>query len=132
MILATKAWLFGKLIAYAPLTTLLGGAGHIFDIFPNSFQTLPVVFYDESTQNNNEFYDDQPLANDTHVDIHIATAFAVSDGNKVTDIAQVVDALMVSLLFTLSSTFPIDDPTLKTRHRILRYHRDSVMSTDLV
>ncbi len=73
MILAAAEWIYGELSSDTALSTALTGGAGVVLIFPNDFETLPVVTYAVSQHVSvMDFWDDAPKANDVIVtlDLH--------------------------------------------------------------
>lgn len=124
MILATDAWVYGKLNANSTLTNKL------CYFYPNTFNLLPVIAYSTSNANTTQmdFDDDASTATDIFATIDIYTDNATDP----TTLAQAVDSVMQGLLFTLESGEPVADPDAKTQHYHMRYSRLGVMPDDVI
>ena len=124
-----KAWVYGKLLANAPLATQMGGTtAGVMQEYPDVLNTLPVVVFSESNQVHGYFGDNLPWSYDISIDIHVFTRYDVSTSA----ISGAIDDLMTSLLFTLMMSQDMDDPNIKVRHKVLKYSRDSLTAADLV
>lgn len=129
MILQAEEWIAGELLSDVGVTAALDGGGGVVLIFPNTFELLPVLTYAVSQQTSlQDFWDDQPKANDITVTLDIYTK---NDGNT-TPIKEAVDAVMTRLLFTLEFCQPLGDESSKTQHVNMRYARMGVLQSDLV
>lgn len=128
MILEAAEWIYGEVSADAGvISALAGGAGMVL-IFPNNFETLPVLAYAVNQRTSTmDFWDNQPNANDVTVTFDVYTA---NDADT-TPIMQAVDAVMTRLLFTLEFSQPLGDESSKTQHVNMRYSRQGVLQEDV-
>jgi len=122
------SWLYDKFIAYTPLTTALGSANSIVRAYPNVVSTLPIVALIEANNPNSYFVENQPLADNESLDVHVFTSFNVPTSS----ISQYVDNLMKSLLFTRDMSQDMDDPSTKVRHKVMKYSRHNIVAQDLI
>lgn len=121
-------WIYSKLSGDAALTALLSSSGVVY-VYPNDFETLPVLAYYVTQQESLiNFWDNVPNGNDLYVILDI---YCRNDQNT-TSIAQAVDTIMTSLLFTLDLCEPLGDTEAKTQHLTLRYSRNGVLESDLI
>lgn len=128
MILQAAEWIYGQLSTDAGVTAALAGGAGVVLIFPNDFETLPVLTYAVSQSvSTQDFWDNSPKANDVTVVLDIYTA---NDGNT-TPIMEAVDAVMTGLLFTLEFCQPLGDEFSKTQHVNMRYARQGVLAEDV-
>ena len=129
MILAAAEWIYSKLSADSALTTALTGGGGVVLIYPNDFETLPVLTYAVSQQASMmDFWDNFPNANDLTV---VLDVYARNDQNT-TPIMSSVDSVMTGLFFTLEFCEPLGDAEAKTQHLSMRYARNGVLQSDLI
>lgn len=128
MLLDADAWVFGALNTDTALGTALTGGGGIVLIFPNDFETLPVLTYAVSQNvSTMDVWDDAPKANDVIVTLDVYTA----NSALTRPIEEAVDAVMVGLLFNLDFREPLGDESAKTQHVSLRYSRQGVLAEDV-
>jgi hypothetical protein len=128
MLLDASTWVYSALSTDAAvIAALTGGAGVVL-IFPNDFETLPVLTYSVSQSvSMMDVWDDQPNANDV-----VATLDIYTRNDALTrDIEVAVDAVMVGLLFNLDYREALGDPSMKTQHVSLRYSRQGVLAEDV-
>ena len=122
------SWIYKKFIAYAPLVTAVGTANNIVRAYPNDASILPIVALIEANNPNSYFVENQPIADNENLDVHIFTAFNVPTST----ISQYVDDLMKSLLFTRDMSQDMDDPSAKVRHKVMKYSRHNIVAQDLI
>lgn len=126
MLVNAPAWVYGALSSDTALTALLASGAGVVLIYPNDFETLPVVSYAVSqTVSMQDIWDNTPHANDVVATIDIY----VANSELTRPIEEAVDAVMVGLLFNLDFSEPIGDQSAKTQHVSMRYSRMGV--TDL-
>jgi len=122
------SWLYDKFITYSPLTTALGTADSIVRAYPNTVNTLPIVALIEANNPHSYFTENTPLAESENLDVHVFTAF----DQPTSSISQLIDTLMISLLFTRDMSQDMDDPSTKVRHKVMKYSRHNLVAQDLV
>jgi len=122
------SWLYDKFIAYSPLTSALGSADSIVRVYPNQVNILPIVAMIEANNPNSYFVENQPLADNENLDVHVFTAFDIDTST----IGIHVDNLMRSLLFTREMSQDMDDPSTKVRHKVMKYSRHNIVAADLI
>ncbi len=128
MILHAAEWIYGELSSDAGVIAALAGGAGVVLIFPNDFETLPVLTYAVTQRvSTQDFWDDAPKANDVTVVLDI---YAANDANT-TPIMEAVDAVMTRLRFTLDLSLPLGDPSSKTQHMNMRYSRQGVLQEDV-
>ena len=128
MLVNAPAWVYGALSSDVALTALLASGGGIVLIYPNDFETLPVVSYAVSqTVSTQDIWDDVPHANDVVATIDIY----VRNSELTRPIEVAIDAVMTGLFFTLDFSEPIGDSSLKTQHVSMRYSRLGVLEEDV-
>lgn len=128
MLVNADQWVYTALSGDATLTSLLSAGAGVVLIYPNDFETLPVVTY-AVTQSTSlmDFWDNQPNANDVTAVIDIY----VRNDALTRAIEVAVDAVMTGLFFTLEYREPIGDESSKTQHVTLRYSRLGVLQEDV-
>lgn len=92
----------------------------VFDAYPSTVETFPCVCFIDESQNDIEFADNQPLANNLTVQIHIFTK-ALSGYATTTEIAILVNTLMREKDFYCSANSELQDVDADVRHRVLTY-----------
>ena len=128
MILQAAEWIYGELSTDAGVIAALDGGAGVVLIFPNDFETLPVLTYAVSQSVSlQDFWDNTSMANDVSVVLDIYTA---NEGNT-TPIMEAVDAVMSRLLFTLEFSQPLGDESSRTQHLNMRYSRLGVLQEDV-
>lgn len=125
--LKVKAWVYGKLTGYAPLTTALGSPSKIVEGYPDVFTIMPLVCYQEISQDQNANYDNAGKSYESTVQVDVWTAL----NSSTTDIASIVADLLEGLLFNLDMAGDIPEPGAKLRHKVMRFRR-SLVADDLV
>jgi len=124
-----KTWVYGKLIANTALTTLLGGASKIVYMYPNDFNAMPVLCYQELNQNavDGGYKDNFAVSYDTDIQIDVWTANNISTSA----ISIAASSVMEGLLFNLDSAIDVPDPDTKLQHKVLRFSR-RVIAEELI
>ena len=122
------SWIYDKFITYSPLITSLGSANSIVRAYPNAVNTLPIVALIEANNPHSYFTENIPLAESENLDVHVFTSF----DQPTSSISQLIDTLMISLLFTRDMSQDMDDPSTKVRHKVMKYSRHNLVAQDLV
>lgn len=115
--LDSKAWVYGLLKNNTALTTALGSSDRIQYMYPNTFNTLPVVTYQEINNRNVEFYDNAAFADEITIQV------GVWANTSTTALAKLVDAVFAANLFTRDFSSDVPEPDAKIYHRVMRFHR---------
>lgn len=102
--------------------TALVGADNILDAYPNTVETFPCVIYLDDNQNDIEFADNQPLANDVSVQIHIFTK-ALADYYTTFEIGSVVATIMAENFFACTQNGEAPDVDDDVRHRVMTFRK---------
>lgn len=126
--IAVKAWVYGKLCVSTALVTALGSTDRI-EFFYSALPAddFPKLTYSEPNQPTVMYYDNKPFAVDSTLEIHVWTAANVST----TPVSEIVDDIMVGLLFNVDSSADFQEPETRINHRVLRYRR-TLTASDLV
>jgi len=122
--LDTKVYVYNALKNDAPLVAALGSSTRIQYMYPNDFNTLPIVTYQETNNRNETFYDDAPVADESTIEIHVWTNVSTSA------ISKLVDTVMTGILYARDYAADVPDPDAKIFHKVLRYRR-SITADDL-
>lgn len=127
--LNVKAWVYGKLTASAGLVALLGASKQIVFMYPNTFEVLPLVTYQEINQYSLDdgYVDNKAVFYTSIIQIDVWTA---NDQNT-SAISLAVAAVMEGLLFNADYAQDVSDPAEKTQHRVMRFSR-KLSAADLV
>ena len=116
----TKA-LYYSLLNDERITALVGN-DNIFDAYPNTVETFPCIIYLDENQNDVEFADNQPLANDITVQIHIFTK-ALENYYTTFEIGSVVARVMAENFFACTQNGESPDPDADVRHRVMTFRK---------
>lgn len=118
--LGVKAKVFSALTGDAILVGLLGSASKIQFYYPNDFNTLPIVTYQEINQADEPqgYWDDTPNSVESTIQIDVW----VSSGST-TNIVSRIDQIMHGLLFNVDYSADMYEPDTKIQHRVMRYRR---------
>jgi len=128
VLLNGDSWIYGALSSDSALTAALAGGGGVVLIFPNDFETLPVLTYAVSQSvSTMDIWDNVPHSNDLVVTLDIYT----KNDALTRPIEEAVDAVMVGLFFNLDFREALGDPSAKTQHVSLRYSRQGVLAEDV-
>jgi hypothetical protein len=123
MMLATKAWYWGKISTDAAILAQLGGITHLSDMRPEVISIFPMVILTDDGQNDREFADNKPKAVKVSIKVDIYTkaiAGAVTTSDIGINIARVLD----SMYFTCIGNRETPEPLDSVRHRVMRFSRD--------
>ena len=118
--LDVEAWIKTKLEAGTALVALLGSTDRIVHGYPNSFSHLPLVTFEEISQNGLPlgYADDKAFADESAIEIN------VWNFNDTITIAIEIDKIMRDdLWFFRFYSADVTDPDVKIRHRVMRYRR---------
>jgi len=115
--LDTKVYVYNALKNNTALVTALGSSSRIQYMYPNDFNTLPIITYQETNNRNIEFYDDAPSADESTIEIHVWTNVSTSA------ISKLVDTVMTGILYARDFSADVPDPDTKIFHKVLRYRR---------
>lgn len=126
--LATKAWLYGKLSVDSSILSAFGSVDNITDAFPEGIETFPLLIFLDKNQADMEFADNVPTMSAWAVDVHIFTKLDLS---TTTTLAIPVYNLFSSLFFTCSANGEVPDPVDGVRHRVMRFSRE-LLPSDLI
>jgi hypothetical protein len=122
------SWIYGKFITYSPLVAALGTSNNIVRAYPNDASILPIVALIEANNPNSYFVENEPIADNQNLDVHVFTKFDVPTSS----ISKYVDDLMKSLLYTRDMSQDMDDPSAKVRHKVMKYSRHNIVAQDLI
>jgi hypothetical protein len=115
--LDTKAFIYAALTSNSPLTMALGSTSKIQFMYPNDFNTLPIVTYQETSNITQDFFDNVPFNESSTIEIHVWANVST------TALAKLVDAVMIGLLYSRDFSADVADPNSKIFHKVLRYRR---------
>lgn len=118
--LDVKKKVFSSLIGDSTLITLLGDASKVQFYYPNDFNALPIVTYQELNQPDESqgYWDNTPNSVESTIQIDVWTS-----GGSTTNIAKSVDRVMHGLLFNVDFSTDLYEPNTKIQHRVMRYRR---------
>ena len=95
----------------------------IFDAYPTTIEDFPCVIFLDAGQNDIEFADNQPLAVNVEIEIHIFTK--TLDGYLTTSqIGIIIDEIMKENYFICSSNIEVPDIDDNVRHRIMVFRNN--------
>lgn len=94
----------------------------VLDAYPNSITKFPCVIFLDDNQNDTEFADNEPLADNLSVQVHIFTK-ALSGYKTTTEIGLVVNTLMKENYFACTSNREVPDSVDNVRHRVMYFTR---------
>lgn len=123
--ISTKKLIYSRLTGNTALTTLIGGADHITNAYPEEITKFPFVAFVDENQSDWEYADNVPHGSHVDVTIHIFTK--VNAGLPTTyDIGALVYATMNAEFFNCGTNGEVADPTEGVRHRVMRFSREIV------
>jgi len=94
----------------------------VLDAYPNEVETFPTVVFMEVNQNDIEFADNKPLANNCEIEVHIFTK-AVDGYMTTNEIASVINNAMQENFFIVSSNREVPDSVDDVRHRVMNFRK---------
>lgn len=94
----------------------------VLDFYPNEIETFPCIIFQENGQNDREFADNLPLADDVSYQIHIFTK-AIADYPTTSEIGIVVCEVMKENFFTCSNNREVPDVDDNVRHRVMEFRK---------
>lgn len=94
----------------------------VLDAYPNTITKFPCVIFLDDNQNDTEFADNEPLADNLSLQVHIFTK-ALSGYKTTTEIGLVVNTLMKENYFACTSNREVPDSDDKVRHRVMYFTR---------
>jgi hypothetical protein len=115
--LDAKKFLYDALRNDSSLVSVLGSASKIQFMYPNDFNALPIVTYQEIENRNVEFYDNSAFADESVVQVDVWS------NTGTTAIAKLIDAVLLPLLYTREFSADVPEPDAKIFHRVIRYSR---------
>jgi hypothetical protein len=101
----------------AALVTALGNASKIVYMYPQNFNSLPLVTYQEVNQQDTEWAENLPTASESTIQIDVWTGENVST----TAIVTAVDNIFIGELWTRTFSADVPDPDVRIQHRVIRY-----------
>lgn len=116
--LDVKKYVYSALKNDSALVALLGSNTKIQFYYPNDFNVLPIVTYQELDQTDIEYYDNSPAAVESTIQIDVWVSSA-----GIVDIVQSIDDIMHGLLFNVDFSADLYEPDTKIQHRVMRYRR---------
>ena len=102
--------------------TELVGEDNILDAYPETVETFPCVIFLEENQLDREFADNQPLADELSLTVHIFTK--VLDGYPTSsEIGLVVATIMRENFFVATQNREMSDVSDNVRHRVMAFRK---------
>lgn len=102
--------------------TDLVGEDNILDAYPETVETFPCVIFLEENQLDREFADNQPLADELSLTVHIFTKSL--DGYPTTsEIGLVVATIMRENFFVATQNREMSDVSDNVRHRVMAFRK---------
>ena len=95
----------------------------ILDSYPNEITTFPCIIFEESDQNDTEFADNLPLANNCSFRVHIFTK-ALKKYKTTSEIGLVVANVLKNEYFSCTGNREVADPEDNVRHRVMDFRRE--------
>lgn len=103
------------------LTDLIG-EDNILDAYPEIVETFPCVIFLEENQSDREFADNQPLADELSLSIHIFTK-ALDGYSTTSEIGLIVANIMRENFFVATQNRELSDVEDSIRHRIMTFRK---------
>lgn len=98
-------------------TALVTACPTIVYMYPNDFNNLPVVTYQETNNRNQDFFDNSVFSDGISAQIDIWT------NTSTTAISKLVDNVFSADLWTRDFGGDVPEPNAKIFHKVLNYHR---------
>ena len=95
---------------------------YIMDFYPETIEKFPCIIFQESGQNDREFADNLPIADEVSYQIHIYTK-ALADYPTSSEIGLVVAQVMKENFFTCSNNREVPDVDDNVRHRVMEFRK---------
>lgn len=95
---------------------------NIMDFYPEEIETFPCIIFQENGQNDREFADNLPIADEVSYQIHIYTK-ALADYPTTSEIGLVVAQVMKENFFTCSNNREVPDVDDNVRHRVMEFRK---------
>jgi len=112
--LDSKKYIFDLLKASTPLVT---ACPTIVYMYPNDFNALPVVTYQETNNRNQDFFDNASFSDEVSVQIDVWTNVST------TAISKFVDDVFLADFWTRDFGSDVSEPNAKIFHKVLNYRR---------
>jgi len=118
--LDVKKYVYAALKNDSTLVALLGSNTKIQFYYPNDFNILPIVTYQELNQTDEQqgYFDNIPTSVESTIQIDV---WVSSTG--ITPIVESCDRIMHGLLFNVDFSSDLYEPDTKIQHRVMRYRR---------
>lgn len=102
--------------------TELVGEDNILDAYPETVETFPCVIFLEENQLDREFADNQPLADELSLTVHIFTK-ALDGYPTSSEIGLVVATIMRGNFFVATQNREMSDVSDNVRHRVMAFRK---------
>jgi hypothetical protein len=113
----TKAKAYTLISTDNTLLTLLGGLEHIEEIYPKSFESLPMLTYTESNKRVVSWFDNMPMQYESTMQFDIWSYTGTSE------IEERLEALFAGELYTLDFSQDVPNTDDAIKHRVMRFRR---------
>lgn len=103
---------------YQTLTAIPGIPQVVFG-WPETFEVMPLVSYQEVGQYVAEWFDNAPLVIDSTMEVHVWT----DSGSTTTATMSAISNALTGALWTLTFSADAPEPDTRIRHRVMRFSR---------
>jgi hypothetical protein len=115
-----KSWIYNKLSTDSGLLAIIGSTNNISDSWPETFESFPLVIYQDENQSDWEYRDNLPSGSDIRFKIDIFTKI---DGPTTTEIAIEIARIFRDLFWNCGTNGETPDQNEGVRHRVMRFSR---------
>ncbi|MFA5137504.1 MAG: hypothetical protein WC489_09025 [Patescibacteria group bacterium] len=126
--LATKAWIYGKLSTDASVLSAFTDTDHVTDAYPEKVEVFPLLVFMDKNQADMEYGDNAPVMSAQSFEVHVFTKL---DLETTTNLSIPVYDLFRSLDFSCTMNGEVPDPVEGVRHRVMRFSRE-LFPSDLI
>lgn len=113
----TKAKAWQLLSNDSTLLSLIGGIDHLEEIYPKSFESLPVVTYTEANKRTVTWYDNRPKAHESTIQIDVWSY------SNTSTIEEEIENLFAGALYSLDFSQDVPNTDDSIKHRVMRFRR---------
>ncbi len=113
----TKAKAYTLISTDSSLLTLLGGIEHIEEIYPKSFESLPMLTFTETNKRVVSWFDNMPMQYESTMQFDIWSYTGTSE------IEEAIESLFIGVLYNLDFSQDVPNTDDSIKHRVMRFRR---------